>query len=187
MKKHYKGIFLIIFLSSSIYAIDTANPPLFVTVVGVAENDMLNIRQEPDYRSAKVGSQVLDAYMAVERCEEVESATWCRVYEVAQYFYSEDFKPGWVNARFLKPNNRGYVTIDGKRNCDYVIGCEADKCEVIASYENDENLSIASIKTKWIERSRLKGESHFGAMPDDGDGYCNIHQFIGDYLKKEGR
>ncbi len=187
MKKYFKSIFLTVLLSSLTYAIDAANPPLFVTVTGVAEDDVLNIRQEPDYHSLKVGSQVPDAYMAVERCEEVAGATWCKVYEVAQYNYSEDFRPGWVNARFLKPINRGYVAIDGKRNCDYAIGCEADKCEVVASYEDDENLSITSIKTEWIERSRLKGESHFSAMPDDGDGYCNIHQFIGDYLKKEGR
>ncbi|MBN2768378.1 MAG: hypothetical protein JXQ68_04695 [Campylobacterales bacterium] len=187
MKKHFKSIFLTLFLPSSIYAIDSVHPSLFVAVVGVAEDDVLNIRQEPDYHSPKVGSQVPNAYMAVDWCVEVEGATWCRVYEVAQYNYSEDFRPGWVNARFLKPNNKGYVSIDGKRNCDYVIGCEADKCEVIASYEDDENLSITNIKTEWIERSRLKGESHFSAMPDGADGYCNIHQFIDDYLKKEGR
>ncbi len=183
MKKYFKGLFLMVFLSSLMYAIDVANPPLFVTVTGVAEDDVLNIRQEPDYHSLKVGSQVPDAYMAVERCVEVGGATWCKVYEVAQYFYSEDFKPGWVNARFLKLNNKGYVSIDGKRNCDYVIGCKADKCELVTSYEADENGSAISIKTKWVERSRLEGESHFSAMPDDADGYCNIGQFVDDYLK----
>jgi hypothetical protein len=185
MKKHFKGIFLTVLLSSLTHAIDAVNSPLFVTVTGVAEDDVLNIRQEPDYHSLKVGSQVPDAYMAVERCVEVEGATWCRVYEVAQYFYSEDFKPGWVNARFLKPTNKGYVSIDGKRNCDYVIGCNAEKCEVVASYEADENGSAVSIKTKWVERSRLKGESHFSAMPDNEDGYCNIGQFVDDYLGKQ--
>lgn len=185
MKKHFKGIFLTVLLSSLIYAIDAANPPLFVTVAGVAEDDVLNIRQKPDYHSPKVGSQVPDAYMAVERCEEVGGTVWCKVYEIDEFGASEDFRPGWVNARFLKPKNRGYVTIDGQRNCDYVIGCEGGKCEVVASYEQDEEFNVMSMKTKWIERSRLKGESHFSAMPDNEDGYCNVHQFINDYLEKQ--
>ena len=76
-----------------------------------------------------------------------------------------------------------YVIIDKKRNCDYVLRCKEGKCEVVSSYVIDENYEITSIKTKWIAREDLKGESNFGAVPEDG--YCTMGNRVEDYLEKK--
>ncbi len=166
--------------------ISVEDSPLFASVVGVAEDDVLNIRQKPEYTSKKVGTQTPHALMGVEKCVTVGKSTWCRVYQIAQNFYSEDFHEGWVNARYLNANNRGYVLIDGKGNCEYALQCKKGKCEVVVGYEMDkENEHIINLKIKWIERTHLKGESHFGAMcQEEGcNGFCTAHRFIEDYLK----
>ena len=161
------------------------SPPLFASVIGVAENDTLNIREKPYYRSTKVGSLPSQAYIGIEKCQILKSATWCKVYQIAQHFHEGFNRSGWVNARYLKPINRGYALIDKTRNCDYVLRCKEAKCEVVSSYETDKEYKITSIKTEWIARERLQGESHFGAMTENEDGYCTLGNWVEDYLQQK--
>ncbi len=164
---------------------------LFASVVNVKSNDRLNVRQKADYRSKKVSELPPGAYVGVERCEAVKSSTWCRVYPlVIQHYehFAEETDAGWVNAKYLSFSDRGYVLVDGKANCDYVIQCKADKCEWVRDYETDDANEIKRLKTEWIERKRLRGESRFGASSSDpkinpeGD-ICNAAMYIDDYLE----
>lgn len=166
-------------------SIDPAYPPLFAKVIDVAEDDLLNVRKEPNYRSQKVGTQVPGATMGVERCVKVKSSVWCSVYQIAQNFYSESFHPGWVNARYLKPENTGYVLINKRGNCDYALSCKADLCEVVTDYEQDQNGSVIKLNITSIKRDELKGESHFAAMSQEEDGYCTTGRYVEDHLREK--
>ncbi len=154
-------------------------------VKGVAEDDLLNIREKPDYGSQKVGTQLPNALMGVERCVDVKTSVWCKVYQLVQNFYSEDFSPGWVNADYLKPENRGYVLIDTVRNCDYALGCHEGVCEIVIDYDTDALHNVTALKRRMFKRNKLRGESNFGAISQEVDGMCNSRNFIEDYLQKE--
>ncbi len=156
-------------------------------MVNVAQNDTLNVRTEPNYKAKKVSELPPEAYVGIEKCKKVKRSIWCRVYPLVQQWYEKfgnDSHKGWVNARYLKFSNRGYVLIKGKKNCAYSISCNEGKCEVVLDYENDENNGVIKLHTKWIEREYLKGESSFGATPKNEDGFCNSGMFIHDYLIK---
>lgn len=162
--------------------------PLFATVVNLSKNDVLNVRKAPDYRSRKIGALPLDAYVGVDQCKEIGVSRWCKVHHIAQRDYEEfgwDASPGWVNARYLQPKNRGYVISNGKPNCGYALGCNKGKCEIVDSYETNKNQEIISLKTKWIDRKHLTGSSNFGAMSPDGDGYCTDGAHIEEYLQQK--
>jgi len=96
---------------------------------------------------------------------------------------------GWVNAKYLKFSNRGYVIINGKRNCSYALKCVDDKCEVVDDFEKNDPIEYekTGLHTRWVERKYLKGESNFGVTPDTIDGYCNNKIYIDNYLKKQGK
>lgn len=152
------------------------NAALFGTVVNVSQNDILNVRSQADHRSKKVGEVPPEAYAGIEKCITVKNSTWCRIYPLVQNWYDKFWKEehiGWVNARYLKFSNRGYVIVKGEKNCAYALDCHRGKCEVIDDKK-------AAIKTKWIEREYLKGESNFGVTPDNVDGYCNNGMYIED-------
>ena len=160
---------------------------LFAFVVNVASNDVLNVRKEPNYKAEKVGEIPLDAYIGIEKCTTVNNSTWCRVYPLGQNWY-EKFAPqnaGWVNAKYLKFSNRGYVLIKGKKNCAYALKCIDDKCELVDDFEKNNAIEYekTGLHTRWVERKYLKGESNFGVTPDNVDGFCNSGMFIDDYLK----
>jgi len=158
-------------------------PGLFGSVVNVASNDSLNVREKPDYHSKKTGSLAPEAFVGVDHCKKMGKSTWCKVFPLPQQNY-EGFgwnaKLGWVNARYLKFDNRGYVIIAGKPNCDYALRCKNNKCEVVVSY-------ITNPRTEWIDRKRLKGTDRFGAMPNDPDasGYCTTDQHVEEFLKNQ--
>lgn len=178
-----KTVMLSILLSIGLWAV---SPSLFGKVINVAEDDTLNVHKQSNYKSKKVAELPPKAYIGIEKCKKIQKTTWCRVYPMVQQWYEKfgnDSHKGWVNARYLKFNNRGYVIIDGKKNCDYVLRCKESKCEVVDRYEQEKNYNVTSIKTKWIERDRLRGESNFGAISEDEDGFCNSRIFIEDYLK----
>ena len=160
-------------------------PGLFALVINVAQDDTLNVRKQSNYKAKKVGELPSGAFIGIEQCKTGKKSRWCRVYQLVQNYYSEDFQPGWVNARYLKFSNRGYVLIKGKKNCAYALKCNAGKCEIVDDYENDNVIDYkkTGFRTKWIEREYLRGESHFGVTPDNVDGYCNIGMFIEEYLK----
>jgi len=160
-------------------------PPLFASVWGIRNHDTLNIREKPDYRSKKVGSLPLDAYIGVDICKKRAASLWCRVHHVSQYDYEGygwNAPDGWVNAKYLSFHNRGYVLVDGKADCDYVVGCKEGVCKLVVDYKTNKKYEIISIKTEKIVRSRLRGESHFGAMSENGDGYCTNGRMIDDFL-----
>lgn len=90
--------------------------------------------------------------------------------------------------QYLKFDNQGYIIIDGKPDCDYVLRCKADKFQVVTDYTTDSKTnSISSLKTRWIDRNRRKASNHFGTMPDDPDasGYCNTGNYVKAYLTNQ--
>ncbi len=186
--KIVKWLSLLFFLiSSTVLAQET---PLFATVINLQENDTLNVREKPDYHTKKTGTLPLYAYVGVDSCKRVGDSTWCKVFHLAQQVYDGfgwDAKPGWVNARYLELDNEGYVIIDGKPDCDYALRCQKGKCEVVESYETNNQNELTSMKTKWIERRRLKASSNFGAMTEDieASGYCTNGKYIQDYLHQK--
>jgi hypothetical protein len=166
------------------------NTPLFARVAGISENDTLNVRQKPDNHAKKIAKLPLNAYVGVNTCQRLKHAVWCKVHHMAQYDYEGygwDVPDGWVNAKYLSFKNRGYVLIDKKANCDYAIGCEYTMCTLVTDYIQDKNYRITAIKTKKVARKRLRGESHFGAMTPEGDGYCTNGRMVNDYLAKQHR
>ncbi|BAF72955.1 SH3 domain-containing protein [Sulfurovum sp. NBC37-1] len=186
LKKAFLGALLFVSLQASADWKDT----LFATVINLKENDTLNVREKPNYRSKKTGALPLDAYVGVDSCKQVEHSIWCKVFHLAQHDYDGfgyDARPGWVNARYLKPDNEGYVIIDGKPDCDYTLRCQKGRYEVVESYETDKQYEITSIKTKWIDRDRLKASTNFGAMTEDPEasGYCTDGNHIQDYLHQK--
>ncbi len=181
-----KIIILGFLISIGAWADSTA---LFGSVTNVSKNDTLNVRSQANHKSKKVGELPFDAGMGIEKCKTVKSSTWCRVYPLVQNWYEnfwEEKNIGWVNARYLKFRNRGYVVVKGKQNCDYALKCDEGKCEVVFdySYTLDATGNIVTLETKWVEREYLKGESGFGAVPENADGYCTQGNRIEDYLKK---
>ncbi|SFV90850.1 hypothetical protein MNB_SV-4-652 [hydrothermal vent metagenome] len=173
-----KNVAAILFLSASLVASDISYPGLFAHVVHIADDDTLNVRERPDYHSKKTGELPIDAFVGVDYCTKKGKSTWCRIFHLAQRNYAHfgyGAKPGWVNARYLDFDNSGYVIIDGKPDCDYALRCTKSRCEVVDDYTTDAGDGhISALKTRWIERERLKASDRFSAMRDDPDasGYC---------------
>jgi len=179
---------ILLSLLLSISSLLSGNTALFATVKNVAENDTLNVRSEANHKSKKVGEIPPEWHIGVEKCKKVNTATWCKVYPLIQ-IWAEAFggkDMGWVNAKYLEFSNKGYVTIEGKTSdCYYAMQCKQNACHVVMEmqYDYDKNDMLAW-KTKWIERSKLKGESNFGAIDSSRDGYCTNAGMIENYLKK---
>ena len=126
-----KLFMMIILLSVYLGATTITYLGLFGTVVNITQNDTLNVRNKPDYHSKKTGALPLDAFIGIDLCKELGKSIWCKIFHIAQRDYEEfgyAAKLGWVNARYLKFDNRGYVIIDGKPKCDYVLRCYENKC-----------------------------------------------------------
>jgi hypothetical protein len=151
---------------------------LFAKIVHVKNNDTLNVREKADYKSKKMTE--LDYNMVVGlsgTCKKVGKSTWCRVYELAAYGGNQE---GWVNAYYLKPYSEGFVTVKGyEKNCQYALECanKEGKKQCLAILEPEKD-------AEWVERSLLRGESQFGAAPEDMDGYCTRGAWLEPYLKK---
>ncbi len=178
-----KKLLIFIFLVTISYAEYYPNA-LFAEVDGVASNDTLNVRVAPNYHSKKIGALPQYAFVGIDFCKKVGKSTWCKIFPIAQRDY---FNAGWVNARYLKfENNRGYVIVDGKPKCDYVLRCKDGKCEVVTDYATNPNTNdIVSLKREWIDRKRLKASSNFGAIGDERDGYCTSGHSIEEFLNRQ--
>ncbi len=190
-----KIIILTLFISMGLWADSTA---LFGFVTNVSENDTLNVRSQANYKAKKVGELPFDAGMGVDKCKTVGNSTWCRVYPLVQNFYEkfwEEKNIGWVNAHYLKFRNRGYVNIIGEgKDCFYAVECRSNaskkECLVVYALNYDyEKETMIEMKSKWIERKKLKGESMFGAASENREinpegGYCTTGRMIDDYLQK---
>ena len=190
-----KMLILSIFFSVGVWADNTA---LFGFVINVSKNDVLNVRSEPSHKAKKVGALPFDAGMGIEKCKTVKNSTWCRVYPLVQNWYDnfwEEKNIGWVNARYLQFRYRGYVNVvDEEKNCFYALKCRdiADKKECLVVYNlkyDYEKEKMTEVKTKWIDRKKLQGESAFGAASENRGinpegGYCTNGRMIDDYYKK---
>lgn len=163
--------------------------PLFGEVVGVGEHDVLVVRKDPRASALKVGAIPGDAPFGVGVDRQVVRGqrTWYHVYPLPPMGYdefSEEKNSGWVNGKFLKGVNRGYVLVDGRGNCAYSLQGKGGQCEVVLDLDQDENGEVKRIYTQWIARNRLKGTSNFGAMGEDGEGYCVRGAQVSEFLKK---
>lgn len=170
-------------------------PAIFGSVINVAKNDTLNVRAEADYKATKIEELPPHAFVGVEQCKIVKKSTWCKVYQLVQNNYYEGSQKGWVNAKYLKFSNRGYVNIKGKEtHCLYALECKSrvNKYECLVVYKENYDYSknkMIGIKTQWIERKNLKGESAFGAASTNEKinpegGYCTNGKMIDDYEMK---
>ncbi|MEA1953989.1 MAG: hypothetical protein U9O24_06320 [Campylobacterota bacterium] len=143
-------------------------PGLSAYVVKVAQNDVLNVRDEPNKRAKTVGSWSNEAWLIIDHCVKVKKSTWCKA----------DLDPltgdgalGWVNAYYLKFINDGFVIQkDGKgESCTNASKCEKRKdrmqCYLFDGYYLNEKFEI-STKGKWIDRSLLKGGTMLTAAKD---------------------
>lgn len=182
----HKILWVCMIMVLDLWAHGTCKPALFATIIDVPQNDILNIRSKANYKSKKVGSLPNKAFIAIDKCQKIKHATWCIVYQIPQQFY-ENFHAGWVNARYLKFSNRGYVNIrDQKNDCYYAVACKNDKCSVVKSFEYDYEKDILSnLVVEQIQRDKLEPTSNFGAMGEEGDGYCTSAVYIEDHLKKQ--
>ena len=154
------------------------NIPLRAKVVGVASWDVLNIRQEPNWHSKKVGFvKNGNSNIGIYKCKKVGRSGWCKIFyvgQIGQYGddgFNEDSKAGWVNAKYLSGYNRGYVVLDNKPNCDYALECRNNRCKI-----------VSNLTTRWVSRSRLKA-TNSGDIGGgkDASGMCETHLHIKDY------
>jgi uncharacterized protein YgiM (DUF1202 family) len=187
-------VLLILLISAGVWADSAA---LFGLVTNVTKNDTLNVRSDANYNSKKVGALPFDAGVGIEKCKIVKNSTWCRIYPLVQNSY-DTFGPqntGWVNTRYLTFSYRGYVNVTGEdTNCFYAVKCRdienKKECLVVYDLKYDyEKDTMTEIKSKWIERKKLKGESAFGAASQNVEinpegGYCTNARMIEDYFEK---
>jgi len=167
---------------------------LFGKVSGIASNDTLSVRIHPNWRSKKITELPPNAFVGVDSCVKVGRSTWCKVYTVnrnlGQYLEYSDKLPGWVNAKYLKFSNRGYVKIKGKKQkCNYAINCSKGKCDIVNVFRDIviKNSKIVSIKSKKYSRERLKGIGELDFKSQNSSAYvCNRRNiYIEDYLNKK--
>jgi hypothetical protein len=157
-----KILILISFFIGILCADIVKNTPLFATVINVASDDVLNVRQSANYRSKKIGDLPNEAIIKVYKCKKIGRSKWCKIGHMALIDYDNygyDAPDGWVNAKFLSFDNRGYVLVNKKGGCYYSLSCGGSYCKV-----------LVGSKIKNIARYRLLGVSRFNA----GDGeVCN--------------
>jgi hypothetical protein len=170
-------LFWILIAAVWVYGGDVA--PLFGVVTGVAADDVLNVRTRPDYRAPKIGALDPDTQVYVDRCRKLGHSRWCRIHTNP---LMDNQAKGWINARFLRPVNQGYVTIKGRKNgCFYALSCDANgQCDVVTDLKG-ETKTTAIVRTR-IPRSHLQSANNFEAMDESGEGYCVTGQYIEDFL-----
>ena len=155
-------------------------PPFIAEVKGVAKNNVLNVRKSPNYLSKKIGYIDRWGMVRVLKCKRVSSKSiWCKVKLLQNDTNSKLEESGWVNAKYLYGYNKGYVAIDGKRDCYYSLGCFRDKCKVVVDTIGDLR-NLEGLKIKEITRDRLSFlDSNEASSNKD---LCTIDEAIGGYL-----
>ncbi len=178
MKKHWHILILLLWTT----ALHATTPALFGTVIHVAANDTLNVRTHPDYHSRKLGAFPNGAHVYIDQCRRIGRSRWCHIHPDALVDYGG--AAGWVNAKFLRESNYGYVRIKGRKNGCYVsLKCQGSRCLIVTRLLGEEK--ITGLRTEWIARSRLIGASNFSAQNEKEEGYCVSLHYIDDYLKKK--
>jgi len=167
-------ILLLLLVTSLAFGWDRFYPSFHAEVINVPKWDVLNIRAKPNYKSKKLGSLKPGKKVQIEYCLDSPKSTWCKVYPAVGINLGQEEPPsGYVNAKFLKFINNGYVNIKNRKsNCDYLVKCKNDKC-LILSYKGLE----------WIKRSLIgveKGQKatsveEEGSEMGDGPRFCFYH------------
>jgi len=167
--------------------------PLFYKAYNFVENDVLNVRQKPDYQSKKVGEIPLGRYLSLGQCLEngiKKKSKWCKVKSLG---YGRNEAEGWVNAKYITPilYQEGYVTIKNRKSiCDYVLKCESrenkPQCLVVTGLTDNK---VITLQTEWIDYPLLKPASNFSAA-DDLDlnpegGFCTRGKYVDEYFKNK--
>ena len=169
-----------LFLTSISYSNTLA---LFGEVVNIAPNDTLNVRIKPNYRSKKITELPPKSIVGIDRCVKFKNSKWCKTHTLSSY--DADYISGWVNAKYLKFRNRGYVKLTTKdSHCLYSIKCINKKCLIVFDIDyNYEKDKMVSLKKRWIDRKKLQGASKFSAVGKNSEGYCTAREMIEKYLK----
>ena len=165
-----KILFLFIFTSLFLNAesVKKVYPGLSASVTNIAKNDVLNVREKPNYKSKKMGSWSPEGWIMVDHCVKVKKSLWCRAEPDG---LTGDGASGWVNAHYLKFSNEGFVIQkDGKgESCMYASKCEEHdavmQCYIMDGYYLNAKYEILSAG-KWIERSLLTGGTVLSAGKD---------------------
>ena len=178
MKQFIRSLVLLLWTATA----HATAPGLFGTVIHVAADDTLNVRAQPDYRSRKLGAFPNGAQVYIDRCRHIGRSRWCHIHPDPLVDYGG--AAGWVNAKFLRESNHGYVRIKGRKNGCYVsLKCRGGKCLVVTRLLGDE--TVTGLRREWIARPRLIGASNFSAQNEKEEGYCVSLNYIDDYLKKK--
>jgi len=174
-----KKFILFALFITMISANDQESYPLFGTVKDVASDDKLFVHTQATHRSQKIGGLPNNAKVAVQSCQMVGRSTWCKISQLPGHRYG-DFKSGWVNARYLNLNNKGYVSIEGKKNnCYYALFCNHNRCIVVTSFTYDAMIDrVLEVQKEKIHRSKIIQSDKFGAMKQGEDGYCTLHSML---------
>ena len=179
---------ILLILSAVAYSKTSPKDSLSASVVNVASNDVLNVRSKANWHSKKIAS--IPSYSAgsvrVNRCKRVGKSTWCKISplnDIEGYGYGAP--SGWVNARYLHLSSRGYVSINGKKNCYYSLYCKNKKCKVVIDLRENNKYDVVALKTKIYPKSAIKAETNFSAMPENDEGYCVSRRKIEEFLNKK--
>ncbi len=169
-------VFAMIVVAISVFAKNNHNEALFGVVKNVSDNDVLNLRSAPDYRSRKVGSYPNGAYVSIDHCVKTERSHWCRITPLPQENYGNS-RSGWVNAKFLSFTNRGYVAIKRKKKfCCYAIGCNSGYCRVVTRV--GEKRQGNKLHIELYPREELIPTDRYGAADPSSDGYCITDRYV---------
>lgn len=184
MRSHLLKLLIVLSFFVTANASKKTYPAIFAGVTNVAEDDVLNVRASPNYRSKKVGELYNERVVVIDYCLDKKNgkALWCKIHRLNE-LGAENVK-GWVNANYLTFFDNGYVLIDGKHDCTYALRCKGNKC-LIAYNPNRNKPNI--IKTRWISRNRLSGTSRY--IDDDdpnasGYSYCGNEKEMDRYYKR---
>jgi len=184
MHSHLLKLLIVLSFFVTANASKKTYPAIYAGVTNVAEDDVLNVRASPNYRSKKVGELYNERIVVIDYCLDKKNgkALWCKIHRLNE-LGAENVK-GWVNADYLTFFDNGYVLIDGKHNCTYALRCKSNKC-LIAYNPNRNKPNI--IKTRWISRKRLSGTSRY--VDDDnpnasGYSYCGNEKEMRNYSRK---
>ena len=162
---------------------------LFYKTCNFAKNDVLNVRERPDYHSKKVAELFLDQRIVVQTCvSQNKMSKWCKVKPLEQ---GANETAGWVNAKYITPTlyQEGYVTIKNRKSiCDYVLRCEnrnnKPQCLVVTGLKGDKEITL---QTEWLDYQLLTPANNFSAADDndlnpEGD-YCTQGKYVAEYFK----
>jgi hypothetical protein len=173
-----KRVLLLLLITIFAFGWEKFYPSFHAKVINVAKDDVLNIRSKPNYKSKKVGYLEPGEEMQIEYCLKGSKSTWCKIYPAVSINLGGSFNSepasGFVNAKFLKFINNGYVNIKNRKSdCDYLVECKSKKC-----------LILTYIGLEWVKRSLIgveKGqkatslpEEEGGEMSDDAT-FCFNH------------